>query len=334
MNFKKTGIRIKDIENIKPHFIKLDSKTKKVLGLDNKQKTASDYLKEYLGENKLFDSYNEKWIEAINKTLPKRIKENCLYCNGNSSDEMDKKCTLFHTESQMNLFFATREFVAIIEQNKHLFNDKQILKKLTIKFFEGFLFQDGRVFYSIDAIVMECLKEGFYTISQFFSNNPNFVNLELINNSLDVINDELLQIVLNGDEEPIHIKPQKMFFENKRDYIYEKMKIEELKRNQENNTNDNITKSEPKHNNIFVDNHFFTWERLFEAFKINETKRTDLRFLYEVMIIEGIIHNTVSVTNFKDWLNDTYEYSIDKLHYTPIKASSNQKRLALYNAIK
>lgn len=88
------------------------------------------------------------------------------------------------------------------------------------------------------------------------------------------------------------------------------------------------------HNDYFKDNAFEFWERLFENFNINETKRTDLRFMYEIMKYNGQIHKTVTVKNITDWINETYDFNIDKLQYTSIKSKSNENRMSIYNLIK
>ena len=89
-----------------------------------------------------------------------------------------------------------------------------------------------------------------------------------------------------------------------------------------------------KHSKIFVENAFDIWEQMFESFKINKTKRTDLSFMYEVMLYDKLIHKTVSKKNIEDWINETYQFEIDKIHYTDIKTRANEKRMATYNLLK
>ena len=88
------------------------------------------------------------------------------------------------------------------------------------------------------------------------------------------------------------------------------------------------------HNDYFKNNAFKIWERLFENLNINETKRTDLRFMYEIMKYNEQIHKTVTVKNITDWINETYDFNIDKLQYTSIKSKSNENRMSIYNLIK
>jgi len=88
------------------------------------------------------------------------------------------------------------------------------------------------------------------------------------------------------------------------------------------------------HLNIFADNSFDVWERMFEHFSITETKRTDLSFMYEIMLHKALIHKTVSKKNIEDWINETYKFDIDKIHYTDIKSIANANRMATYNLLK
>ncbi len=97
---------------------------------------------------------------------------------------------------------------------------------------------------------------------------------------------------------------------------------------------DEVKPKKEWHNQIFKDNAFEFWERLFENLNINETKRTDLRFMYEIMKYKEQIHKTVTVKNITDWINETYQFSIDKLQYTSIKSKSNENRMSIYNLIK
>lgn len=88
------------------------------------------------------------------------------------------------------------------------------------------------------------------------------------------------------------------------------------------------------HLKIFVENAFDMWEQMFCSFKIDKTKRTDLSFMYEVMLYNKLIHKTVSKKNIEDWINETYKFEIDKIHYTNIKTTANEKRMATYNLLK
>jgi len=327
MNFKKTGIRINDIETIKPHFIKLEPDALERLGFKkNNAKSLNDYLIDYLGDKSLFNKFDKRWSEAINKTLPKRVKESCLFCNGKSTDDMDKKCGLYHTEASMNYTIATSEFISIIEKNKHIFKEKQTKKNLTIKFFEGFLFQDGRVFYSIDYIVMECLKEGFLSISQFFSENSILTNLEIINNSLDSLNDEQLKIMLDGHSEPIHIKPQKIFFKNKLRFFKEKHFIE----NEVNKVVSNEDIEKNPYPRIFITTKgFLKFKSLISEYGNTNENLVNYSYVFHRMIKDKLIFSDVKHLEYLCCLLE-FEINIDRIK-TFNQIGKKELRESIYN---
>jgi len=335
-------IGFNDIAKEKIYKLELSEEQKEALGFNKNKndKTIWDYFDNYLNDKKLKEYLNTEFTKAINKTLPKEVKEGCLYCTGNDENikEEDRKCYNYHVEGQMNEFFAVWWFVNIVENNKQLLSDKEALKKLSIKLYECFLFKDGRVFFDLRKLTMYCLEQGFLTLSKIFAKNDKINSLEIINQAIENLDSEYLSIKMFEKTEPYHIEPQKMFLESKRKSIKEQLKIDRLKsKKNEPQQNESSIIDEVKnelHNDYFKDNAFNIWERLFENFNINETKRTDLRFMYEIMKYNGQIHKTVTVKNITDWINETYDFSIDKLQYTSIKSKSNENRMSIYNLIK
>lgn len=336
-------IGFNDIEKEKIYKLELSEEQKEALGFNKNKndKTIWDYFDNYLNDKKLKEYLNTEFTKAINKTLPKEVKEGCLYCTGNDKNvkEEDRKCYNYLVEGQMNEF-AVWWFVNIVENNKQLLSENEALKKLSIKLYECFLFKDGRVFFDLRKLTMYCLEQGFLTLSKIFAKNDKINSLEIINKAIEDLDSEYLSIKMFEENEPYHIKPQKMFFKSKQKSIKEQLKIERLKKQNENikpkqNDNSNLEILDKElHNHIFKDNTFELWQKLFENFNINETKRTDLRFMYEVMKYNGQIHKTVTVKNITDWINDTYKFSIEKLQYTNIKSKSNENRMSIYNLIK
>lgn len=88
-----------------------------------------------------------------------------------------------------------------------------------------------------------------------------------------------------------------------------------------------------KQSEIFKKNGYKIWTLLFENLQIIESSRTDLRFMYEIMKHHGLIHSTVTITNMTNWINDTYEFAIEKLPYTNIKSLANNKRFYAFNLV-
>lgn len=87
------------------------------------------------------------------------------------------------------------------------------------------------------------------------------------------------------------------------------------------------------HNRIFVGNYFEVWQSMFEKFKINKRKRTDIDFMFEVMKYNNQIHSNIGYRDIEDWINEEYEIAFEKIKYTNHKATSNDKRLIIYNEI-
>jgi len=57
-----------------------------------------------------------------------------------------------------------------------------------------------------------------------------------------------------------------------------------------------------KYNNIFESNAFEVWQSMFDEFDIKESSRSDVKFMFDVMQKDGLIHKTVKQKDFLDWL--------------------------------
>jgi hypothetical protein len=66
------------------------------------------------------------------------------------------------------------------------------------------------------------------------------------------------------------------------------------------------------HNHIFKDNAFEVWQSMFDEFGINESSRTDVKFMFEEMKKKKLIHHTVNQINFLEWISLTYSLNIEK----------------------
>lgn len=118
---------------------------------------------------------------------------------------------------------------------------------------------------------------------------------------------------------------------------FERYLIEEENSNEPPQQPETVKPDEVKkelHNHIFKGNAFEVWQSMFDSFEITESSRTDLRFMFEVMKYNNEIQDTITVKNITDWINEFYDFSIDKLHYTSINSNSNNKRMNIYNLIK
>lgn len=124
------------------------------------------------------------------------------------------------------------------------------------------------------------------------------------------------------------------FYSNK---IEETKKIDAVSIVNIENDNNKIVPNEPiimlksyKHSEIFKNNAFEVWESMFESFGIVKESRTDVKFTFEVMKKDTLIHNTVSQKSFLDWINNIYSLDIEKTS----NYSKTKKRISIYNNAK
>ena len=87
------------------------------------------------------------------------------------------------------------------------------------------------------------------------------------------------------------------------------------------------------HPNIFKNNGFEIWERMFEKFNITKSTRTDIDFMFEVMKYNDFIYKNIGHKDIQDWINEVYEISFDQIKYTDVNSNSNSKRLIIFNDI-
>ena len=91
------------------------------------------------------------------------------------------------------------------------------------------------------------------------------------------------------------------------------------------------------HTKIFNRNAFLVWEYMFDEFEINKgvKKRTDVKFMYEIMKKESLIHNTVNQKVFLEWITETYNgLIIEKTSnhsITKIRKDTYSRAILLYN---
>jgi hypothetical protein len=100
----------------------------------------------------------------------------------------------------------------------------------------------------------------------------------------------------------------------------------------QNKTSNNDEVKKELHNHIFKNNAFEVWHSMFESFDIKESSRTDIRFMYDAMQFDGLIHENISQTYLLGWITEIYQITIEKPQYKDFKKDT--KRNAIYNTAK
>jgi hypothetical protein len=92
-----------------------------------------------------------------------------------------------------------------------------------------------------------------------------------------------------------------------------------------------------QYSHIFKNNAIEVWEYLKEKLNLDNTSRSDLKFIFEEMKKDGLLHKTVNQTFFLDWVNKAYNMEIQKTsnhHRTPYRLDRYQEALELYKPHK
>lgn len=111
----------------------------------------------------------------------------------------------------------------------------------------------------------------------------------------------------------------KLTFEKKEHQIIKERYKDYLNSKLAGNESDDLIRDENLHNHIFKHNAFDVWQSMFDEFEIVESSRTDVKFMFEEMKKERLIHNTVNQKTFLSWIEEVYDGLI-------IQKTSNHSR--------
>jgi len=225
---KNIGFELNLKEGQKIVELKFDKKLKKRFDKDF-EKNHTYYLKQFLVTKKDYDIVNNALNEAVKMSLPDNVEDGCKWCKGESKDIGDKNCGKYYLQMDVTFMLASNEFIRIVSKNKHIYNDKPNLKKLTVKFYDCFRFikGEGKMYLDLDRLCRFTLESGFLTITKMFSSSDTLTNLKIINSTLNDIEEKDLSNKINNIEDENYLDLQKMFFENKRRFYKDEIFIDE-----------------------------------------------------------------------------------------------------------
>lgn len=316
------GLRIEDIENAKIHKLDATDENLKALGIDknSKEKSVSDYIIEYVGK-KDFDRIHKVFINTLDKSGEK-IKIKCKYCaTQESNDENDKLCKPYHTEAMINKHIAELEFVSVIEQNKHFFQNKEQLRNVTYSFYESFNFKEWRVYFSTRTIFMNCLNYGLITIADILQKSKHFERMSIIKDSTHSLEMQNLEHKIKNGEENEIFSLQLDFFNSKKKFYKETHKLEKIKKSENLIEDDNIYP-------------FFSikTKQLFEEFIKENFTPSDIIYIYRKMYEEKYL--TLEPSVFLSWINEHHSNIGDFKMKTIHEIGNLSKRNTIYRQLK
>lgn len=187
------------------------------------------YLTEFIGGEKNYEIAKKAVEDAMERSLPDNIKDNCAFCKGEGTEVGDRACKKYYLQMNLTFSVASTEFINIIFKNRYIYNDKHQLQKLTIEFFNclRFIKGQGKMYFLLDKMCRFIINSGFLTLSNMFAKSETLKAYQIINKSLDEIHDKSLRNKTLQLEDEDYLDLQKEFFEGKLRYYREKIFIEE-----------------------------------------------------------------------------------------------------------
>ncbi len=320
------SFRIKNINDISIQTIQLSEETQEALGINKNEKVASDYLKEYTGV-KIFEELESIFYDTLEKSKSDSFRKQCKYCTSKEIklNESDKLCTKYHYEIQLNRFMAEREFIGIVERNKHLFKDKKQLTRLTIAFYECYLFQDYRLYFNVDKLSIITLKEGLYSISDILEKSEYFQRMKLINEARHDLEMRNLNYKIDTGKENEKLSIQLDFFKSKEKYYEKKKKIDDVNDGEQDKEND-------LNENSYYPFHSVQEQNLFNRMLDDDNTPTGIIYTYRKMYNDNYM--SLEPTPFKNWFVDAYPDIPDFKMKTLNEIGNKKKRNTIYQNLK
>ena len=214
-------LRVTDIENTKITKVKLPDEVLDVLGIGkkNKKEDYGTFLKKHLTEP-VYKKMMEQFAKHVHDSMPKEVKAKCKFCSlEESTKDEDRICNGYLFEAKGNLFLVGNEFYRIYCLNKKLFENEEQVKRLCYVFFSCFSFHKGLVYFNMDNLLNECLKEGLKSISEVLEASDMFRRLKIINTSLNDLHKRQIEHQIDHQYKDEYIQFQiKHYNEAKRFY--------------------------------------------------------------------------------------------------------------------
>lgn len=204
-------------------------------------KTADEYIKEFLNDDKLYNEFQIEFDKCVELSLPLNL--DCEYCKSGDLKQGEKACAKYVLQMNFTYINVATEFVRIVLENRHVFTDSKYLRRLTAHFFSclKFIKGEGVLSFDLDKLTRLILNEGFSAINEFFINSNTLLNLKITNETLDKLESKSIELELFNKEDYQLIGIQKNFFEAKKGYLQTSLLIEKEEKE--------ISKSIPKKTN-------------------------------------------------------------------------------------
>lgn len=260
----------------------------------------------------------------------------------NNCDLLNKQIDIhpFLTENQNDLKNINLQLCLVSKKVVELFSSIEYFEPQNEQSVKQNLLID--TFFRIRNEILNSLNNSKIIIPDIIKHQIEYKNYQMAidfkNHFLKTIDTHLYTIKRNGihiDKTPLNDIYNDLIDEIKKSIDKEELNISLLINNKQPQQPEPTTKVEVKenqHSNIFVNNAFEVWQQMFLDFKIIVTSRTDIRFMFDAMKFDKLIHNNITQKNILDWISETHSMTIEKPNYKNHK--TDIKRNVIYNNAK
>tara|TARA_R110002050_G_scaffold4573_2_gene22157 strand:- start:69017 stop:70120 length:1104 start_codon:yes stop_codon:yes gene_type:complete len=208
----------------------------KEIDVDKEIEKNINLIKSYLIDDKLFYEWSISIFQKFHLSIPNEIKNNCKVCKGTSDLPDDMACGNQYDIADDEFITLIILHVVLIENNKHLFKSKDLIRPLTNTFFESFEFTEGKLSFNFDKYDNTVLTNILLLLRKSFSEMETETAVKEINETIEEI--ETHKVIAKSTNRVLSnfVKPQLRFLKKQLKY-YEKKMLTEPSTNNPTNSN-------------------------------------------------------------------------------------------------
>ncbi|MGY0391941.1 hypothetical protein ACW5R3_05205 [Bizionia sp. KMM 8389] len=183
-------------------------------------------VKEYLGDELLFDEWVNFLRIQLHLSIPDEVKETCNVCRGNRDLTDDIICLRYFELANAQILIHLIFFVSYIENNRGTFDSKEDLLSVTNSFFENFEYVKGELIFDADRFDGMILKHSILNLREILSKMDTSEAISEISKLIEEFQTHKVLSKSTDRELFSHVKPQLKFLKGQLKYYKEKLLLE------------------------------------------------------------------------------------------------------------
>ncbi|WP_158848492.1 hypothetical protein [Algibacter sp. L1A34] len=185
-------------------------------------------IKKYLIEDTLYDEWTKSIYQKFHSSIPKEVKDKCKVCKGDSELTEDKACQNYFSAVNDEFLILITLYVGFIENNKHLFKSKELVKSLTNNFFENFEYNEGKSNFNTETLDNTLLTNALLLLRESFVEMETHTAITKINQIIEELETHIIIATSTNRIVFDFVKPQLKFLKKQLKYYNKKREIELL----------------------------------------------------------------------------------------------------------